>query len=227
MIVRRRSLRAAEYDTVDARLRSATPSIGLLLLRLLSRETRGRVLIVLHRDSRSDSEPDVEDEMGAAGASTGGGAGSASAELLEMVRLLAPLSCCCWRPVSAEDTEVVLGRENVTPFVLVELPDSLRSIWNGARSVSGEADTVCAVTAVVGLDGLMTGTKGEGSARTVTIELVEILRLFVLSVVLVLLRVSRDSDGKVGRDGGTANAGRRRSGSDTFACRDTGVGEGS
>lgn len=220
-------MRAAEYDTVEARLRSARASIGLFPLRLLSSDTRGRVLIVLHRDSRSDSEPDVEDEMGAAGASTVDGAGSARAEVLEMVRLRAPLSCCCWRPLSAEDTELVLGRENVTPFVRDELPDSLRSIWNGARSVSGEADTVCVVTAVVGLDGLMTGTKGEGSARTVTIELVEILRLLVLSVALELLRVSKDSDGKVGRDGGTANAGRRRSGSETLADRDTGVGEGS
>ena len=78
MIVRRRSFRAVEYDTVVARLRR-TASTGLSSPgRLSSSDARGRVLIVRERVSLSDSEPDC-DEIGAAGASAGGS--SANAEL--------------------------------------------------------------------------------------------------------------------------------------------------
>lgn len=115
----------------------------------------------------------------------------------------------------------------MTPFFRIELLESLRSMGKGVRLVSGDAETVCVVRAVVGLEGLMTGTNVEGSARTVTIELDEILRLFVLSDEPVLLRVSSDSDGTVDRVGATESGGRRRSGSTTCACRETGVGEGS
>ena len=72
MIVRRRSFRAAEYDTVVAKL-LRTASTGLASPRVVSIDARGRALIVLERDSRSlslslsDSDPDWGDEMMADG----------------------------------------------------------------------------------------------------------------------------------------------------------------
>ena len=178
MIVRRRSLRAAEYDTVVARL-LRTASTGLSVPRLLSRDALGRELIVLDRFSRSDSEPDWE-EMGAAGVRARDDT-SANAELKDTFRLFAPLSCCCWIPVNVVDTDEVEGRENVTPFVRVELFDSLLCNGKGAAPVSGDIVTVAVVRAVVGFEGLMDGVKGDGSGRMVMLELAEIFRLLSLS----------------------------------------------
>ena len=70
-----------------------TASTGLSSARLPSKDARGRVLIVLARESLSlfrslslslslsDSEPDWEDEMGAAGARAGAGVGLVNMEL--------------------------------------------------------------------------------------------------------------------------------------------------
>ena len=140
------------------------------------------------------------------------------------MRLLAPLSCCCWSPVSVVDTDAVEGRENVTPFVRDELFESLRSSGNADVLVSGEMDTVAVVIAVVGLDGLILGVNGDGSGRTVMFELAEIFRRLYLSKLFWM----SDSDGSVGSDGGTAMGGRaRRSGNAIWDCREIGVGEGS
>ena len=84
-------------------------------------------------------------------------------------------------PVSVVDTDDVGGREKVTPFVRVELFDSLRESGKGVVTVSGETDTVAVVIAVVGFDGLIDGVNGEGSGRMVMFELAEILRLLILS----------------------------------------------
>lgn len=219
MIVRRRSLRAAEYETVVAKL-LRTASTGLASPRpIVSTDTLGRALIVLERDSLSlsslslsDSNPDWGDEMAAAGESVGARVRSAKMELKDTLRFLAPLSCCCCSPVNVEDTDVVEGRENVTPFEREELPDSLLSNGNTVL-FSGDRDTVAVVTAVVGLEGLMDGVNGVGSGRTVRMELAEILRLLSLSVELVddeVLRVRSDSEGRVGREGATARGGSAR-----------------
>ena len=147
------------------------------------------------------------------------------------MRFLAPLSCCCCSPLNVEDTDVVVGRENVTPFEREELLDSLLSSGKGAELASEDMDTVAVVTAVVGLGGLMDGVNGELSGRTVTTELAEILRLLSFSAAVVdtvLLRVIRDSEGSVGSEGGTARAGSaRRSGRAAWDCLERGVGEGS
>lgn len=186
VIVRRRSFRAAEYDTVVAKL-LRTASTGLSGARLFSNDALGRELIVLDRFwfSLSDSDPDWDEIGPAAGRSeTAAGAGderSANAARKDTFRFLAPLSCCCWMPVSVVETEAVDGRENVTPFVREELFDSLRESGKGAGPRSGETDTVAVVMAVVGFDGLIAGVKGVGSGRMVMLELAEILRLLNLS----------------------------------------------
>lgn len=221
MIVRRRSLRAAEYDTVVAKL-LRTASTGLASPRVVSIDTLGRALIVLERDSRSlslsDSDPDWGDEIAADGERVGAMVWLAKMELKDTLRFLAPLSCCCCSPVNVVDTDVVDGREKVMPFEREELPDSLLSSGNGAAPLSGDSDTVAVVRAVVGLEGLMDGVNGVVSGRTVTMELAEILRLLSLSVEVevevvnddVLLRVRSLSEGRVGREGATARGGSAR-----------------
>lgn len=232
MIVRRRSLRAAEYDTVVAKL-LRTASTGLASPRFVSTDTLGRTLIVLERDSLSlslslsDSDPDWGDEMAADGERVGATVRSAKMELKDTLRFLAPLSCCCCSPVNVVDTDVVEGREKVTPFEREELPDSLLNSGNGAAPLSGDRDTVAVVTAVVGLEGLMDGVNGVGSGRIVTMELAEILRLLSLSVEVeaideVLLRVRSLSEGRVGRGGNARWLGR-----EACDCLERGVGEGS
>ena len=144
------------------------------------------------------------------------------------MRLLAPLSCCCWIPVNVVDTDEVEGRENVTPFVRVELFDSLLDNGKGVAPTSGDMVTVAVVSAVVGLDGLIAGVNGVGSGRMVIFELADILRRLYLSVVELFWAVMRDSDGRVDRDGGTEMGGKaRRSVIETWACLEIGVGEGS
>ena len=225
MIVRRRSLRAAEYDTVVAKLRR-TASTGLSSPRLLSNDALGRELIVRERVSRSlsDSEPD-KDEMFAAGSRES--PSSANADCMDTFRLLAPLSCCCCSPVSADET--FEDRENVTPpFVCEELLDALLEIGKGFIVVdSGEIDTVVWLRAVVGLEGLMAGVNGVGSGRMVRFELAEILRLDIVSEVEGPIGVIRDSDGRVDRAGATDGNGRRSDPSKILDCREIGVGDGS
>ena len=94
VIVRRRSLRAAEYETVVARL-LRTASTGLSS-RLLSSDALGRELIVRERvsRSRSDSDPDNDDMETLAGDARETPS-SAKAECIDTFRLLELLSCCC------------------------------------------------------------------------------------------------------------------------------------
>lgn len=128
-------------------------------------------------------------------------------------------------PDRVDDTDVVVGREKVTPLVREELFDSLRSNGKGAVVLSGDI-TVAVVTAVVGFDGLMDGVKGDGSGRIVMLELAEIFRLLILSAA-AFAWVMSDSDGRVERDGGTETGRDRRSGKERCAVLEIGVGEGS
>jgi len=119
------------------------------------------------------------------------------------------------------ETETVDGREKVTLFVCEPEPEFVRD--RDKVEVSGEPDTVWAVTAVVAV-GCLIELKGAGaSARTVTLEFEENLRLNLSAV--VALRRRMDSEGKEGSDGGMAIGGRVRERS--RECREAGVGEGS
>lgn len=207
-----------------ARLRR-TASTGLdSPPRLFSSDALGRELIVRDRVSLSDSEPDRE-ETGAAGERPVDS--SANAELRDTLRLLAPLSCCCWIPVSVVDTDEVEGRENVTPLVRVELLDPLLDSGKGAAPTSGDIVIVAVVSAMVGLDGLMAGVNGVGSGRIVMFELAEILRRLNLSAEELFWVAMSDSDGSVDRDGGTETEGNARRSVNTCDCLVIGVGEGS
>ena len=73
----------------------------------------------------------------------------------------------------------------------------------GAVSISGDnPETVCTVTAVVGLN--LDSAKGEEATCTVVIEAIESLRRFCLLAREDLWR--RASEGSVGSDGGVESA---------------------
>lgn len=86
--------------------------------------------------------------------------------------------------------------------------------------------TVVGVTAVVAVGCLMTEGR-EGSARTVTCELVDTLRRLLSDIDAAERRLRRDSEGNVGKDGGIANGGSALVRSDCADCRPAGVGDGS
>ena len=89
----------------------------------------------------------------------------------------------------------------------------------GAVLISGDnPETVCTVTAVVGLD--LDSAKGEEAARTVVIEAIESLHRFCLLAREDLWR--RALEGSVGSDGCRECVGLWFS-----TCLDAGVGEGS
>jgi hypothetical protein len=129
-----------------------------------------------------------------------------------LLRASSRMCCCC-----NADSDTSDGREKVTD-VRADSCESVRDI--GKVEFSGELDTVCVVTAVVGLaDG-----RGNGvvSPRMVAVDG---FRRVLLSSRLLLDLCRSDSEGKVGRGGGMARAGIglwRFVG--TF--REAGVGEG-
>lgn len=192
MTVRRRSLVRPE---VTAALRSAgwpeppAPSNDIL----------GGLSAVRNLVSRSVSDPD----SGVTGAETGTLVPcSALFELVdEIVRFLWSARSCFCSPLRA-DTEIVVGRENVT----VDLFDLLESVRRsiGKETLSGVLETVCAVTAVVGL-----GVVREGNGpRTVDDVVLRRLRsrCGVLSMDVCCFRRC-DSEGSDGNGLGMARGG--------------------
>lgn len=180
---------------------------------MLSIDTRpARTPIVRRRVSRSVSEPD-RGESTWAGEGAGGVLTSSSEAEVILLRASSRMCCCC-----SADSDTSDGRENVTD-VRADSCESVRDIGN--VEFSGELETVCVVTAVVGLASGM--GNGVVSPRMVAVD--DLRRVFLSCRLLVDLRIS-DSEGKVGRGGGTARAG---IGLWRFmgTLREAGVGEGS
>ena len=225
MIVRRLSFLAA---TVAVLLIAAFRS-SRSRSHALSRLALGRAAIVLRQLSgRSVSLPDIGDSTGAASSRTGGSS-SIALEAFDAERKRAVAS-------DARDSVATLplgpAREDPEP--------SLRSILGRKSAVAGgspgdlSADTVAVVSEVVAPEGLRTELKAEGSARTVRVEVfetflrLELAWLFSEDDVLTV-RVMRDSEGNVERDGATEAGGKLRGRSDSaeWDVREVGVGEGS
>lgn len=159
---------------------------------------------VLRLESRSVSEP----ESGVAGV---GGVRLESSSLaiedeVDIVRFRLSLFCCCCSPVRA-DTDMLGGREKVTPCVRVEFSESL--LGKGKDLLFGEFDTVWGVMAVVGFGVLIVGNFG--LALTVEMDAMETLRRSRAGVIFsVLLRFSRTSEGRAGSGDGMDKGGRVR-----------------
>jgi len=133
-------------------------------------------------------------------------------DVMAFLRTSSRECCCC-----SADSDTSEGREKVTD----ERTESLESTRDrGNVEFSGELDTVWAVTAVVGL------ADGKGIPRMVAADVVDGLRLLLLSSELLVNLPISDSEGKVGRGGGMARDGSgfwRPAGTPRAA----GVGEGS
>lgn len=155
MIVLRLSLRVE--CIVDAWVPNGTA------IRAPSREARPLAPIVL---GRSVSDPDMGDFIAT-------GLGASMVDFPETLRTIFPDPLRC-NPLSVE-REMFGGRENVTPLVRDEFPESVR-LNDGADSEEPALDTVAGVTAVVVFGGLIIGVKDEVSARTVIMELVDTFR---------------------------------------------------
>lgn len=223
VIVRRLSLLAATVTVLLAFRSSRSRSHAL------SRLALGRAAIVRRQLSgRSVSLPDIGDSIGAASSRTGGSS-STALEAFDAERRRAVAS-------DARDSVATLplgpARENPEA--------SLRSMLGRKSAVAGgapgdlSADTVAVVSEVVAPEGLRIELKAEGSARTVRVEVLDtFLRLelfWLLSEDEVLtVRVMRDSEGNVERDGATEADGKLRGRSDSaeWDVREVGVGEGS
>lgn len=220
MIVRRLSLLEATVAVLFVYRSSRSRSHALSKLAL------GREAIVLRQFSgRSVSLPDIGDSIAAASSRTGGSS-STALDAFDAER----------RRAVASD-----ARDSVATLPLgpaLEGP-SLRSMLERKSAVTGGApgdlstDTVAVVSDVVAPEGLRTELRlsAEGSGRTVRIEVVETFLLFWLfsDDEVLTVRVRRDSEGNVARDGAREAVGKLRGRSDSaeWDIREVGVGEGS
>lgn len=178
--VLRRSLR--EAVKVEARLGGPSSTSTTT-----PRSSDARGLTTIRRAGRSVSDPEIGD--------------LASMRLDAKVRAridFGSRSFCCLR-LAIESGE---GRENVTPFVKLELIELVLLI---AEPMSRGLSMVV-VRAVVVFGGLMTGGKVD-SGRRVTVEPVEIFLRSDLSD-KDGVREIKDSEGRVGSEGGMDRGGR-------------------
>jgi len=159
---------------------------------------------VLRRASLSVSDP----KSGEASCSADVLISSAFEDVVEIVRFLC-------RPLSA-DTDIVDGREKVTLVVRVDSP-SFRERGCGPPSSLEIAVVVVGTAGNIGF-----------VPRIVCMEATEGLRRLGLSVALLLLRLIIDSDGRLGKGGGTDIGGSVLARvKDALSWRKHGVGEGS
>lgn len=117
------------------------------------------------------------------------------ADVADVVRFLLPRSCWSCSPLKAETVE---GFEKVT----CEVPELVRS--KGDEVVAGEFETVCGVRAVVGLVVEMTGKVGFPCRRVLIGATVGLRRRLLFSEAGSACGRTRDSEGRVGKGGGTA-----------------------
>ena len=125
-----------------------------------------------------------------------------------------------WMLPRVEDAD---GLEMETPFDWTELSEFDLLNDELASTASTFDIVVVGVAAAVAVACLITAGR-DGSARTVTWELLEALRRLLSAVER---RFRRDSEGSVGNDGGIARGGSALVRSAWDECRPAGVGDGS